>query len=270
MNRILQGLIVIGILSVIWLPSAGFAADGTEITEDEHKAEQMDQLSNEVFEAVKSENYELAVRSLTQLAQLATEVEYESFTNVEGMEAFSSAIVNAKHTLQAIRINSEQAMVKAATVRLAADALVHKNQPLWLTYYAAIKNDLDQINNALKRIDLKAAQQASEQLHTHYSIIRPAVIISRTEDVAVRMDSVLAFIKLQVSNEANFQRNLESGLGPLKLTVEDLFFKDKSTLGPIPGVNVPRTLIIGLTSVIITVLSFVAWKKFQAGRKPIF
>jgi sporulation protein YpjB len=153
---------------------------------------------------------------------------------------------------------------------LAADALFHKNQPLWLNYYATIKEDTNQIIDAKKRNDLQAAQKASASLSAHYSIIRPAIIISRNEEVAVRMDSVITFIEKQVADQANFENNLESGVAPLKLIVEELFFKDKSTLGPIPGVSVPRSIIMGLTSVIITVLSFVAWKKFHGGRKPIY
>lgn len=257
-------------LCTLLIPLKVYATENDELLNQQQKLERLNQLSDQVYQHTVSEEFTEAKEKLEQIGHWATKVEFSAITSVEGMNAYIDTVVEAKSLFNSARLDVQQAIMATAKLRFATDALSHPNQPLWLNYYSVLKEDLKNLNQARSDNQLKTAQKHAEALHDHYNVIRPAILINRNSEIVEKMDSVMAFISKQVESELTFQSNMDSGLEHLKLVIDELFLPEKNTLGPIDGVPVPVSLTIGIASVIVTVLSFVAWKKFHAEKKPVF
>jgi sporulation protein YpjB len=264
------------VIWIIWLagmtalPAVSVAQNSDDETSNEQKLQQINLLAVDIYESAKAEDYNTARQKLDDLSRLVTDIRYKEITSVEGMEAFIAVINHARRLFNDIHINVQEALISSARIRFASDALLHTNQPLWLNYYSILKEDVKHLSDAKNREDIKDAQKHIEALSIHYSIVRPAVLITRNPEIVEKMDSILTFIKKQAVNELTFKNNLGSGIEQLRFTVDEVFLKEKSTLGPIPGARSRISITIGIAAVIITVLAFVAWKKFQGSQKPIY
>jgi sporulation protein YpjB len=260
---------MIFIMGMTVIPVLSAAQENRDEPSNQQKLEQINQLALDIYQATTAEEYMAARQKLDDMSRLVTEIHYEGIASVEAMEAFTAAINHARRLFNATRFDVQEALISSARIRFASDALLHTNQPLWLNYYSILKDDVRHLSDARERQDLKDAQKHSEDLSLHFSIIRPAVLITRDPEIVEKMDSIVTFINKQVATELTFKNNLESGIEHLQYALDELFFKEKSTLGPISGVHPSISITIGIAAVIISVLAFVAWKKFHGSRKPI-
>jgi sporulation protein YpjB len=258
------------VLLLISFPNESVALDGAKELTNEAKLNQMNQLAVDIYEATTHEDYMAARQKLDEMSRMVTDIRYKEITSVEGMGAFVDSINEARRLFNAARFEPEAALVSIAKIRFAVDALLHTHQPLWFNYYSVLKEDVAHLQDAKNRLNLEDAQKHSKALSVHYSIIRPAALITRSPEMIEKMDSIVTFIQKQVGSELTLKNNVESGLEHLRYAVDELFLKDKSTLGPIGYVSTPVSIMVGIAAVIISVLSFVAWKKFKASGGPIY
>lgn len=255
---------------ILFFPLTATAAEPeVESNENAQKIKQLDELSQQLYKATTSKEYMQARKLLDQMSAIVLKLDDAPFKSVEGMEAYINAIVKARRLFNALNFNGEEAVLATARLRFASDALVHPNKPLWLNYYSVMKEDLDNLRDAREREDYQAALVFQRNLSTHFSIIQPAVMITRGAPAVEKVNSILVFIGQQMKSESTFRSNLNSGLENLYYAIEELFLKEKNTLGPMGGMMVPISVTVGIAAVIVTVLTFVAWKKFHGGDKPV-
>jgi sporulation protein YpjB len=274
MIRVKPGVGIITVIFIfsllLWtLPSVIFAETEAKPLTNHEMLELVNKLATDIYEATNREDYITARKSLEELSKWVMQIDYSEVTSVEGMGAFVDSVNEGREIFVAVRFDPQKALLSIAKIRFAADALIHPNQPLWLNYYSVLKEDITQLQDAKNRKHVNDAKEYTKRLKMHYELIRPAVLISRPVEMVDKMDSILKFIQKQVSSELTLQNNANSGIDHLKFALDELFFKDKTTLGPLYAVSTPLSILMGIASIIVSVLSFVAWKKFNGARRPI-
>lgn len=204
-----------------------------------------------------------------QLAQMEKIIETTGFDGltVEGIEALTSSVVDAKRAFNSLTLPHDQALLAAARIRLATDAVAHAKNPMWLQYYKIVVDDLDRIADSVNRQNANKAKAAFQDLKTHISVIRPAMLINRAPYQVEMVDSFLIFLQSQLDAIPIQATTVDSGIKQFKAVVNDLFMKKEAPVYlPIVTDNNPwiGSLWIGLA--IITALTYVGWKKYRSER----
>lgn len=228
----------------------------------------LNQIADEMYKQTMDGQVTEARNKLMQMSDQIPKIHFEGITSIEGLNALTETITQAKRVYNAAAYSPEEGQVAVAKIRLATDALTHKNQPMWLQYYKVLQNDTNNLNEDVKANKQKEALANFGKLSQHIAIIHPSLLISRDAASVEKLDSLLAFIRTNLNSQPMSTRQLESGLDHLNHVLDDLFLKDKDAIAFVP-ITDPRqpiiwSLVIGL--IIVSVLSFVGWRMYQSGR----
>lgn len=270
-------LCLLGLFVMLALAGCGRGESDSATSMQEPPAEEAGQLqtlnskADELYKHAAAGQYLEARKALEEFGTLAASASYAGVTGIEGVNALTDAVVAAKRQFNAARLDPEKAVHSAARLKLAADALTHKKQPMWLHYYKVLNGDTARLEEAVAKGNQAVAKAAVVALSSHYDAIRPSVWISRTPEEAEQMDSLLTFFAKQVEPAAFQKETLEGGLRQWRETLAALFRKgdDQSVYLPImePDQPVLWTVTIGL--VIASVLAFAGWRMIRADREAV-
>jgi len=246
--------------------AASFEDGGASIDQARLKQLQvLDDTADRMYQEVMDGNYLEARQLIKSIGDQVVGMEFAGITTVEGLEALTQAITNANRLINAVQTEPDRLKTAAAQVRLSTDALLHKHQPLWFEYYQTLKLDTERLKEAVKtgqNIILSA-----QQLQAHYAVIRPAVLISRSPEVNVRIESLIAYFMQQVGSQGEA---LLSNVDELMQAWNELFEKqDVSAYLPFRDEKQPIFWSLVIGSIIVTVLCFVAWRKYESEKEII-
>lgn len=228
----------------------------------------LNQIADEMYKQTMDGQVTEARNKLMQMSDQIPKIHFEGITSVEGLNALTETITQAKRVYNAAAYSPEEGQVAVAKIRLATDALTHKNQPMWLQYYKVLQNDTKNLKQDVKSNKQKEALANFGKLSQHIAIIHPSLLISRDAAAVEKLDSLLAFIRTNLNSQPMSTRQLESGLDHLNHVLDDLFLKSKDVIAFVP-ITDPRQPIIwslGIGLIIVSVLSFVGWRMYQSGR----
>ncbi len=244
-------------------------AEATKVVTDVQRQTMrlMNDAAEEAYQSVQKGDLERTKERLAQLSVLSTKLSYEGLASVEGIEAVTGSIHAALRSLNAVSPDHRSATIKVATARLAVDALSHREQPMWLGFRDALSGDLEKLAMAAEAENDPAASEALASWRGHLSMVRPAVVVSREPSDAVKLDSITAFLTnaLRSADWSGLRQampNLESALGEV--------FADQdreTTVTPLaPTAEPPHPILwsLGLGAFIVTVLTYVAWRRYAA------
>jgi sporulation protein YpjB len=227
------------------------------------KAEQLNRTADEMYKLMNQQDLLGARGKLAELNSQITQIRFDGMTSVEGLNALTELLTEAKRIYNAIHFSPESGMRVAAQIRLATDALTHTHQPMWLQYDKILLEDLSVLENATKAANQTSSVEALNKLRDHYLMIRPSIQISREPQEVERMDSLLVFMGRQLEQTPLPFAELETGMSELKRSM-DILFDHKEAAAYLPFVEPKRPIFwsIGMGSVIIAVLAYSAWRMF--------
>ncbi|MDQ0889114.1 sporulation protein YpjB [Paenibacillus sp. V4I9] len=228
----------------------------------------LNQIADDMYKQTMDGQVTEARNKLMQMSDQIPKIHFEGITSVEGLNALTETITQAKRVYNAAAYSPEEGQVAVAKIRLATDALTHKNQPMWLQYYKVLQNDTNNLNEDVKANKQKEALANFGKLSQHIAIIHPSLLISRDAASVEKLDSLLAFIRTNLNSQPMSTQQLESGLDHLNHVLDDLFLRNKDAIAFVP-ITDPRQPIIwslGIGLIIVSVLSFVGWRMYQSGR----
>jgi len=241
--------------------AAAFDDGGATIDQARLKQLQaLDDIADRMYKEVLDGNILEARELVKSIGDQVVAMEFAGITTVEGLEALTQAITNARSLMDAVQTEPDRLKTAAAQVRLSTDALLHKHQPLWFEYYQTLKSDTEQLREAVK--SGKNIILSAQQLQSHYAVIRPAVLISRSPEVNVRIESLIAYFIQQAGSQGEA---LLSNVDELMRAWNELFMKqDVSAYLPMDAEKQPIYWSLVIGSIIVTVLCFVAWRKYES------
>lgn len=225
----------------------------------------LDETADRMYQEVLAGNILEARELMKSIGDQVVGMEYTGITTVEGLEALTQAITNARRLMNAVQTEPDRLKSAAAQVRLSTDALLHKHQPLWFEYYQTLRADTEQLKQAVQ--SGQNIIMSAQQLHHHYTVIRPAVLISRSPEINVKIESLIAYFMQQASSQ---NEALLMNVDELMRTWNELFGKqDVSAYLPVDAERQPIYWSLVIGSIIITVLCFVAWRKYESEQQLI-
>lgn len=237
---------------------------------DAAKLEQLAVMADEMYKLTMKGSYMEARSKLLDMGTQVTRIQFDGVTSIEGVHALTSTLTEAQRTFNNVKFNEDEGKLQAAKLKLATDALTHRNEPMWMQYDKVFQEDLTALNAGIRDAETKAVLDAVNALKRHFGIIRPAVLISREPQVVERIDSLLAFLSNQSAATPLPIRNLENGAAQLQNALDDLFGKkDASAYLPITDHRQPILWSIVIGSIIAVILTYAAWQMFRDGRSEV-
>jgi sporulation protein YpjB len=225
------------------------------------KVELLNQTADDMYQKVMQGDVSGGRVVLQQLSDQVTQIRFEGITSVEGMNALTESVTQAKRVFNAAKFNPGDGQVSAAKIRLATDALTHANQPMWLQYDKLLQDDVNMLEHAAKEQNKAQLQKGAAQLEQHYGVIHPSLLISRSATDVEKMDSLAAFVKTQIASSADPYKNILNAVPPIRQVLDKLFMK-RETTAYLPYADQQNpilwTLVIG--SVIMMALGFAGWR----------
>ncbi|MCI3920310.1 sporulation protein YpjB [Paenibacillus sp. TRM 82003] len=228
--------------------------------------QQMNEAAEAAYQSMQVGDAEETRARLAQLSVLSTKLPYEGITTVEGIEAVTGAIADAMHALNGAKPDPVDASVRVAGARLAVDALMHREQPMWLEFHKPLSSDLEAMDAAAVNASDPEASKALAMWRGHVSIVRPAIVVSRDAGTAVQLDSITAFLEEGVRT-ANWS-GIVQALPGLEQALGNVFDdEDRETVSPLlPTAEPPHPILWSLVlgAFIVAVLGYVAWRRYEA------
>lgn len=261
------GLLILVALSLFLYAGCSWKENKKEAIVPKPSQEQLAKL--ELFNRTAEEFYQKTLQaditgsrmSLQQLGDQITQIHFEGITTIEGMNALTETITQAKRVFNAVKFRSEEAQVYAAKIRLAADALIHTNQPLWLQYYKLLQDDVNLLERGAVQNNKQDLQKGANQLEIHYSIIHPSLLISRNASDVEKMDSLVAFVKNQAFAQENPYKNIQNAIPPIRQMLDKLFMK-RETTAYLPYIDQQNPVLwtLAFGAIILSALAFAGWR----------
>lgn len=228
-----------------------------KLNETEYKKmEKLNVTTEQFYTNVNEGKLEEARAGIVELNEKVTDINFHGAASPEGVKALMETMIAAKQALTPVKPSKNEAMVSAAKVRLAVDALTHPKNPMWLHYYKILKEDGIQLANAFEKQEKEPIDQALSQIMKHYEIIRPAVLINRESSEVIKMDSYLKYLQ----NEPN-----HSAIDQFDAMLNELFHHKSSTayLDIEQQQQNPFVWTAAIGAIIVSVLGYVGWRKYQ-------
>jgi len=235
------------------------------------KLEELHRTADEFYREASEGDYVTAREKLIQFSTMVTSVSFEGVTSVEGVDQLTRTVVQAKRDFNSVKASPDHAMQSAAKLKLAADALTHPNQPMWLQYYKVLSDDTRLLEEALMKKNGKEAAVSLARLIEHYDTIRPAVWISRAPEEGEKMDSLLTFFQGELKEDARTYDKITPVIPQWKEALDELFRRsqDKTAYIPVAQPDDPIRWSLTIGSVILAALGYSAWKMFQSERNYV-
>ncbi|WP_193726914.1 sporulation protein YpjB [Paenibacillus guangzhouensis] len=207
---------------------------------------------------------------VAQIEQMLKQIPLGRLTSVEGIRALTNSIIEAKRTVHAVSIDPDRWLVVTAKMRLAVDALVNAKEGLWTQYYKAFIEDMNKLESAAKASSKEEFASAFRELQQHYERIRPAVIIVHPADSVEKFDSYMSFLQTASQSQPFQGKHVAEAVAMGNPIIQELFMKrtDKPTFVPPIGTGQdPWIWIVGIGAVVVTVLTYVGYRKYQYEQK---
>lgn len=265
-TRILLLLVVVGLL-LSW-PISYFFIKWEELPGQEQLVE-LDKLAEELLTSTKKGNYDFAREKIQLLAQRFPNQTLPMPIRIESLDALTETILVAKQLFMSPQASEEKLLWHATQVRIAIDALNHKNQPMWRDYQTPFFN---QMQHMMKAAVEREADELRSQLDENYQLflaIRPAMSVQISEKQMSRIGAAYGYILKELRSQSLDWIIVRDALRELNGVMQEVFLgEDKSANSNMLVTGSPFTLIVTMTALVTLVLTYVGWKKYLAENRP--
>ncbi|NHN28698.1 hypothetical protein G9U52_02500 [Paenibacillus sp. S3N08] len=225
------------------------------------KLELLNQTADDMYKKVMQGDLAGGRAALQQLSEQIPQIRYEGITTLEGLNALTTTITQSKRVFNAVNLSPEEGQVSVATIRLATDALTHPREPMWIQHYRLLQDDLEQMERSMHAQNKPELLAADAKFRQHIAVLHPSLLISRDPIEIEKLDSLVLFISDQVRSEQELYKQILNVMPSLRHTIDVLFLKKEATAYlPIIDDHNPILWTLVMGTIILTVLSFVAWR----------
>jgi sporulation protein YpjB len=259
------GLYIINVLVLVTIMMLSFQNVGLadhhpkHLEEDQAQWQRLNQLAEKSLSLANKQEFEASRKLVSDLSVQFLAVEIGKYVErVDQAHILLETIQQAEESLNSIDPIKGQAEQKVLRMRLALDAVSHKKQPLWLNYYPTMAKALNELRYAIEQNKSDYFYRSINRLSAHFEMVRPSLIISHPQEVVVQLDSQLRYINENKSELWNNKDKMMQMINAVERQMKVAFFQDVE--------NTNQTflfIIFGIGTLICTVLSYVAWRKYR-------
>ncbi|GAB6935585.1 hypothetical protein JCM14720_15060 [Calditerricola yamamurae] len=250
----------------LWGSGAGLwpgDASGEEAVQGnaERLLKHIEHLTVRVEQAVRQERWEEARAHYAELAEAVVALTRRLPVSVEGLHAVLAAVLEGKRAFARVQPDPEAMLRDALRVRLAADALLHRQQPLWKEYRAEVETQLRQLRSGA--VSGNNWLQAYRRLAEIYTIVRPAVVIQQPPEDVEALDSLIRALD---QSAPHVDRAVVWEFHNRMARLFEL--AHAASASPWMGPSSIYAVVAVMAVVVFTVLGYVAWYRYRLERRP--
>lgn len=186
----------------------------------------------------------------------------------EHIHVLTDSYVQLKKQFHAAKRDDDALEHAVARFRFATDTITHPDQPMWLQYADILRNDMDQM---LQAVDSMQWKETSLKWLEHMDRILPAASLQRSANTIEMIQSVVALIQQSHQSKVSMEqvkRTLQDYEG---MWMKELFgaSKDLTTFSVNNEEPLPLRAIIWLTCIVTVTLAYVAYQKYRDDEEQI-
>jgi sporulation protein YpjB len=219
-----------------------------------------------LYEAAESGDAAAVRRYAADADILLRGLPMQKIASAEGVETLARSVVRLKRSVAAVRADPEEWRRTSAEIRLAADALVHPDRPLWHRYRSILAEDLRGLEEAMGDPGQRDAEPGLlKRCQDHYALIRTAAMLHAEPFTIERADSALQYAE-RVLKAASSSPELRKGVIPaLRDSLAGLFpgepAADTALIAPATGPSWGWPAFMG--TFIVSILSWAGWQRYK-------
>lgn len=216
-------------------------------------------LADQAYLEVKEKKYDQARQRVEQIEDQLLEVNLGQYMSYgEQVKMLLDTVLQAKGALTAVRLDERQAYLKVLRMRLAIDAVLNKEEAMWVRFYPELVKVLNQLGNSLAEDQRDQFFSLLNRLFNHYEFIRPALVVSHPPQTITQIDSVITYLDKNSSQLWQNKSHTQELLDRLQHLLQMAFYQADHTIKE--GLI---WLTMGVALVIASVLTYVGWKKYK-------
>ncbi|GKU80995.1 sporulation protein YpjB [Niallia sp. NCCP-28] len=220
--------------------------------------DELDTLSDEALQLVKSERYEDAKKILDYFSNQfsVVSIKQKTFT-MDELRIVTGAHDEAVEAISNASLNSNERVNTVTKFRLAVDAISSGKQPLWTQMEEPVMATYGEMEQALAAGNKRVYEEKMDSFLSLYQIIYPSLKLDVGTEQFQKLNALVEFIgtyRLQVFSNGGQQEEIAT----LQSELEDVFnqvYEDEAD----PSL---WWVIISTGSIIILTLSYVAVRKY--------
>ena len=247
--------------------------------------EQVNQLSEQLYSAANEENRQLAYSLIGRLETVAGDSVIRRSGMVQGWTAFDKSLEDAK--LAIVQTGTSSSWYRqAARLKLASDALLRPEAPLWLQYEQVLSDDENRLQQAWQSQQEGHAEAAVVFLHIfreHIERFEVAALMQREASLLTNLKDRLDYTERLLhftGEEGNIDpASIPQSFQALSLAISDLFASSSVTssitVQSAPGVMTAseyragreQLVIMYISAIVLGILAFAGWRRFTYEQK---
>lgn len=258
------GLIVLSLilLTMMPFPFASWTAGSKEESKRE-SWQKLNGLAEQALDLAQRNQWEASKKRLGQLTSHFLALKTGDYVErLEQVQVLTQTIVQAEEALNRVTPDPEEIIQRLLRLRLVLDAVSHHRQPLWLNYYPNIIKTMDELIEALQEDKRDLFYQRINQLASQYEFIRPAIVVSHDAETVAKMDSKIKFLMDKRSELWHDEKRRLAFLEGLEKDWKYIFYQNHQEQS-ISFIY----LMIGMGTLICSVLTYVAWRKYRGEKE---
>ncbi|WP_240375571.1 sporulation protein YpjB [Bacillus piscicola] len=224
----------------------------------------MDTLHNKVtimYELVKEGRYEEAKQIHQGIEEKFPAVPFHKYgLKANQLSELLRTLERAGEAVTSVGLEHEERLQDVQAFRLAVDAVVSENHPLWKKYGEQLIPVIENIEDHLVNNKQEAARQSFQEWQRHFEVIRSAVYISEED----RYLPFMSYIRYLEEQSDWLQGEDQKELNKFKAMFKELLYGESKRSAIDPSV----WIVIGMIgSVILLSLTYAGWKKYHGEKE---
>lgn len=259
---------------------ADMTVNSVQMDKSNTALKQLYQLSEQLYSAANEENRQLAYSLIGQLESTAANEGIRRGGSIQGWSAFDKSVKDAKLAIAQTGTSSSWYM-QAIRLKLASDALLRPEAPLWLQYDHVLGDDESRLLQAWQSQQEGHAEAAVVFLHIfreHLERFEVAALMQREasliDNVEDRIDFTERMLRLTGDGNTDFASSILPAFQALTAARSQLFANQSSlstaTVQSAPGIMTAeeyrsgreQLAILYLSAIILGILAFAGWRRF--------
>jgi sporulation protein YpjB len=229
---------------------------------EENNWNELDKIADQALRFAKDSQFDESRKMLHHFSEIFKERQDKITLSLEELKVISVTYENAEAAVTSVSMKEEERIRKLTQFRLVVDAVNQSYHPLWKNTQSLVMSSFENVKTALKEKNDGNFQYYLNEFFIHYELIRPALMISLTEEKITQLNSHISFLennRMSLLHTPERAKHLKVVEGDL----QELFLETKKDAAD------PSSLfwvILSIGSIIIFTLIYVGWKKYKGER----
>ncbi|SDH07014.1 sporulation protein YpjB [Alteribacillus persepolensis] len=233
-------------------------------TSAEHAAVDMEEVNEKaalLYELAEKGNYEDAKQVHSWLKQHLPSVPFDEYdVNTNQLSELLRSFERAEEAVNRAELDDKQRLRYLFAFRLAADAVVSQENPLWKQSAKQLLHQLDELEQQVHNGEVEHAKQTFQEWQRQFEEIRPAIYTGVEEQHYLPF---ISYVRYMDQHAGWLQSTSTNDIQKLKTALENVVNEEKRSAAD-PSLWL---VMLSVGSAIIVSLTYAGWRKYKGEKQ---